>query len=33
MDNAEVSAIKQILGLQHGEVYENTDNLREGHIM
>ena len=33
MDNAEVSAIKQILGLQHGKVYENTDNLRYGHIM
>ncbi|ORX76043.1 type II DNA topoisomerase [Anaeromyces robustus] len=33
MDNAEVSAIKQILGLQHGKVYENTDSLRYGHIM
>ncbi|ORX47390.1 type II DNA topoisomerase [Piromyces finnis] len=33
MDNAEISAIKQILGLQHGKVYTNTDSLRYGHIM
>jgi len=33
MDNAEVSAIKQILGLQHGKVYQNTESLRYGHIM
>jgi DNA topoisomerase-2 len=31
--NAEINAIKQILGLQHGKVYENTDSLRYGHLM
>ena len=31
--NAEINAIKQILGLQHGKVYENVDSLRYGHLM
>lgn len=33
MDNAEISAIKKILGLQHGKVYEDTNSLRYGSIM
>lgn len=33
MDNAEISNIKRILGLQHGKVYEDTSSLRYGHIM
>lgn len=32
-NNAEINAIKQILGLQHGKVYESTDSLRYGHLM
>jgi DNA topoisomerase-2 len=32
-NNAEINAIKQILGLQHGKNYENTDSLRYGHLM
>ncbi len=32
-DNAEIQAIKQILGLQHGKIYENTNSLRYGHLM
>jgi len=32
-NNAEINSIKQILGLQHGKVYENTDSLRYGHLM
>ncbi|KAJ3055967.1 DNA topoisomerase 2 [Rhizophlyctis rosea] len=31
--NAEINAIKQILGLQHGKVYESVDSLRYGHLM
>lgn len=31
--NAEINAIKQILGLKHGTVYTNTDSLRYGHLM
>ncbi|TPX68586.1 hypothetical protein SpCBS45565_g03046 [Spizellomyces sp. 'palustris'] len=31
--NAEINAIKQILGLQHGKVYTSTDSLRYGHLM
>eukprot|EP00899_Mesostigma_viride_P024673 jgi/Mesvir1/5390/Mv15465-RA.1 len=33
MDNAEISAIKQILGLQQGKEYEDTKSLRYGHLM
>lgn len=32
-DNAEISLIKQIMGLQHGKVYEDTKALRYGHLM
>ena len=32
-ENAEISAIKQILGLQHGRIYSNNDSLRYGRIM
>ncbi|GFR51194.1 hypothetical protein Agub_g13541 [Astrephomene gubernaculifera] len=31
--NQEIQNIKQILGLQHGKVYENTSSLRYGHLM
>jgi DNA topoisomerase II len=31
--NAEINAIKQILGLQHGKVYKDTSSLRYGHLM
>ena len=31
--NAEIQNIKQILGLQHGKVYENAKALRYGHLM
>ncbi|KAI4291354.1 DNA topoisomerase II, partial [Pancytospora philotis] len=33
MANAEISAIKKILGLQHGKTYEDAAALRYGHIM
>ncbi|KAJ3273863.1 DNA topoisomerase 2 [Terramyces sp. JEL0728] len=33
MANAEISAIKQILGLQQGKVYTDTNSLRYGHLM
>lgn len=33
MDNAEITAIKKILGLQTGKVYEDTSSLRYGHVM
>lgn len=33
MENAEISQVKQILGLQHGKVYTSTDSLRYGHVM
>lgn len=31
--NAEIQAIKQILGLQHGKVYTDAKSLRYGHLM
>lgn len=31
--NAEINNIKQILGLQHGKVYEDAKSLRYGHLM
>ncbi|KAJ3010721.1 DNA topoisomerase 2 [Thoreauomyces humboldtii] len=31
--NAEINAIKQIMGLQHGKVYTSTESLRYGHLM
>ncbi|KAK3287336.1 hypothetical protein CYMTET_5151 [Cymbomonas tetramitiformis] len=33
MNNAEITHIKQILGLQHGKKYEDTKSLRYGHLM
>ena len=33
MANAEISAIKQILGLQQGKTYTDTSSLRYGHLM
>ncbi|XP_047341634.1 DNA topoisomerase 2 [Impatiens glandulifera] len=33
MDNAEIQSIKQILGLQHGKVYDSVKSLRYGHLM
>lgn len=33
MDNAEIQAIKQILGLQHGKEYDSVKSLRYGHLM
>jgi DNA topoisomerase-2 len=33
MNNAEITALKQIIGLQQGKVYESTKDLRYGHIM
>lgn len=32
-DNAEIQAIKQIMGLQHQKVYKDTTGLRYGHLM
>ncbi|KAI8819632.1 DNA topoisomerase [Fimicolochytrium jonesii] len=31
--NAEINAIKQIMGLQHGKQYTTVDSLRYGHLM
>ena len=31
--NAEINAIKQILGLQHGKTYSDASTLRYGHLM
>lgn len=31
--NAEINAIKQILGLQHGKKYTDVSSLRYGHLM
>jgi DNA topoisomerase II len=31
--NAEINAIRQIMGLQHGKKYEDTKSLRYGHLM
>lgn len=33
MDNTEIQAIKQILGLQHGKEYDSVKSLRYGHLM
>lgn len=33
MDNAEISNIKRILGLQQGKDYNDTRSLRYGHLM
>ena len=33
MDNAEINAIKKIMGLQHGKEYKDTSELRYGSIM
>jgi DNA topoisomerase-2 len=33
LENAEVNAIKKIMGLQHGKVYNDTSELRYGNIM
>ncbi|RKO93185.1 DNA topoisomerase [Blyttiomyces helicus] len=32
-ENAEINAIKQILGLKHGQTYANAGGLRYGHVM
>jgi DNA topoisomerase II len=33
MNNAEIKAISQILGLQHGKKYDSAKSLRYGHLM
>ncbi|TPX41187.1 hypothetical protein SeMB42_g05685 [Synchytrium endobioticum] len=33
MDNAEISSLKKILGLQHNKEYKTVDGLRYGHLM
>jgi DNA topoisomerase-2 len=33
MKNEEITALKQILGLQHGKDYQDVNSLRYGHIM
>lgn len=33
LKNEEITNIKKILGLKHGQVYENTRGLRYGSIM
>ena len=33
MENAEITNIKRILGLQHGKDYDSTKSLRYGHLM
>ncbi|KAK4056942.1 DNA topoisomerase 2 [Microbotryomycetes sp. JL221] len=33
LENAEIQAIKQIMGLQQGKVYTNTESLRYGSLM
>jgi DNA topoisomerase II len=33
MNNIEITALKQIIGLQQGKQYESTKDLRYGHIM
>ena len=33
LDNAEIQAIKQIMGLQQGKTYASTDSLRYGSLM
>jgi DNA topoisomerase-2 len=32
-DNAEIQALKQILGLKHQQAYKDTQSLRYGHLM
>jgi len=32
-ENAEIQALKQIMGLQHQKVYKDTLTLRYGHLM
>jgi DNA topoisomerase-2 len=32
-NNAEITALKQIIGLQHGKNYTDTKGLRYGHVM
>lgn len=32
-ENAEITNIKQIMGLQHGKEYSDIKSLRYGHIM
>lgn len=32
-NNAEITALKQIIGLQHGKTYTDTKGLRYGHVM
>ena len=32
-ENAEINAIKQIMGLQHGKSYTDLHSLRYGHLM
>lgn len=32
-ENSEIQAIKQIMGLQHQKVYQDTSSLRYGHLM
>lgn len=33
MNNAEIVAIRQIMGLQHGKVYNSVESLRYGSLM
>lgn len=33
MENAEINALKQILGLQHGKMYNSVESLRYGRLM
>lgn len=33
VDNAEITAIRQIMGLQHGKVYNSVESLRYGSLM
>ncbi|XP_028057936.1 uncharacterized protein LOC114261822 [Camellia sinensis] len=33
MENAEITSIKQIVGLQHGKQYDSVKTLRYGHLM
>ena len=33
MNNAEITALKKILGLQTGKSYDNADSLRYGQVM
>lgn len=33
LNNAEITHMKQILGIQHGKDYQSVDGLRYGHLM